>query len=195
MRVPAVERRQQLIEAAVRLSSRAGIEAANLRAIAEEANAPLSAVHYCFRDKDELMHEAVEFWLQQLVGIAENAAADGGLRATVTGFAADFWRELESDPPNVLAQLELVVWANRGETHKDLAVSIYSRYETALSRLVEEAMANAGEESRVSSQLLARSIVGIIDAASLQYLSDPASPEPRRMFDLLIAALLNAAGV
>lgn len=195
MRVPAAERRQQLIEAAVRLTSRDGIEAANLRAIAEEANAPLSAVHYCFRDKDELMHEAVEFWLQQLVGIAENAVVDGGLRATVENFATEFWSELESDPLNVLAQLEVVVWANRGEAHKDLAVSIYSRYEAALSRLVARALSDAGESSRVPSPLLARSIVGIIDASSLQYLSDPASPEPRLMFDFLIDAMLTAAGV
>ncbi|TAM70657.1 MAG: TetR family transcriptional regulator [Microbacteriaceae bacterium] len=195
MRVPATERRQQLIDAAVRLTSRDGIEAANLRAIAQEANAPLSAVHYCFRDKDELMHEAVEFWLQQLVGMAEQAAIDGGLRGTLTTFADQFWHELEGDPRNILAQLEVVTWAIRGESHEDLAVSIYSRYEAALSKLFADALVSAGETSAIPPGTLARAVVGIVDAGSLQYLSDPRSGQARIVYDLLIDALLVAAGL
>lgn len=193
MRVPSVERRQQLIEAAVRLMSRDGIEAATLRAIAEEAGAPLSAVHYCFRDKDELVHEAVEFWLQQLVRIAADAATDGGLHATITRFAADFWQTLESDPPNVLAQLEVVVWASRGEAHLPLARSIYARYEAALSTLIQNALSQAGEESSIPPELLARGILAIIDSCSLQYFSQPDSELPRRLFNTLIDALLASA--
>ncbi len=195
MRVPAVERRQQLIEAAVRLMSREGIEAATLRAIAEEAGAPLSAVHYCFRDKDELVHEAVEFWLQQLVRIAEDAAVEGGLSETVTRFATDFWRTLEQDPPNVLAQLEVVIWASRGEAHRDLARSIYARYEQALSDLIEKALSQAGEEARLPSGLLARGILAIIDSCSLQYFAQPDSDAPRQLFETLIASLLRSADV
>lgn len=195
MRVPSVERRQQLIEAAVRLMSRDGIEAATLRAIAEEAGAPLSAVHYCFRDKDELVHEAVEFWLQQLVRIAEDAAVDGGLKTSITRFTTEFWQTLETDPPNVLAQLEVVVWASRGEAHRPLARSIYTRYENALSALIENALSQAEEESRIPPELLARGILAIIDSCSLQYFSDPDSGSPRQLFHTLIDALLTAAGV
>src|SRR3954466_12012367 len=53
-RLPVAERREQLIEAALAVASRDGIDAATVRAIAAEAGVSLGVVHYCFRDKDEL---------------------------------------------------------------------------------------------------------------------------------------------
>ena len=66
MHVPATVRRLQLIEAAVRLMARDGMDGATLRAIAKEAGAPLATVHYCFTDKDELMSAASEHSLKSV---------------------------------------------------------------------------------------------------------------------------------
>ena len=54
-RMPVAERREQLIEAAITVASRDGIEAATVRAVAAEAGVSLGVVHYCFQDKSELM--------------------------------------------------------------------------------------------------------------------------------------------
>ena len=54
-RLPVAERREQLIEAALAVASREGIEAATVRAVAAEAGVSLGVVHYCFQDKDELL--------------------------------------------------------------------------------------------------------------------------------------------
>lgn len=196
MRVPAVLRRQQLIEAAVRLMGRDGVEKTSLRAIAREAGAPLASVHYCFDSRDELMREAVEYWLAELVGtLVEDVNIESGLRATVKRIADGFWTSLEANPPNVLAQLEVALWAMRGESHLALSRGIYPRYGEVLGNLFDRACAAAGETPLISPVLLARSFVGIIDAASLQYLADPASAAPRQIYDLMINSLLDAAGI
>lgn len=193
MRVPASERRQQLIEAAVRLMWRDGVEKATLRAIAKEAGAPLASVHYCFTDKDELMQAAVEHWLGELVGsITEDIEVEGGLRSVVRRIADGFWLSLEMNPPNVLAQLELVLWAIREGGHNGLAQSIYARHEQVLGDVFARALSCAGEQSSVPTEQIARAFVGALDAGSLQFLADPTSTNPREVFDLMINSLLAA---
>src|SRR6187549_2246412 len=54
-RLPVAETREQLIEAALAVASRDGIDAATVRAVAAEAGVSLGVVHYCFQDKDELL--------------------------------------------------------------------------------------------------------------------------------------------
>ena len=66
MRVPAEERKEQLIAATVELMRRKGVQSVTIRAIAKEANAPLATAHYCFSGKDELMDAAAEAWLKNL---------------------------------------------------------------------------------------------------------------------------------
>jgi AcrR family transcriptional regulator len=196
MHVPATERRQQLIEAAVRLMARDGMDAATLRAIAKEAGAPLATVHYCFTDKDELMSAASEHWLGELVGsMTGDVISQGGLRATVKEMADQWWADLERNPANVLAQHELDLWAIRGTEHQALAKSIYPRYVQALTSVFTRALHSAGEQSSIPPELLARAFLAILDGASFQYLANPESRKARDLLHLLIDALLLASGV
>src|SRR3981081_3095040 len=66
-RVPAGQRRQELIEAAFTVMARDGVAAASTRAITAEAGAPLSAFHYCFRSKQELLQELITTVVNNLV--------------------------------------------------------------------------------------------------------------------------------
>jgi AcrR family transcriptional regulator len=196
MRVPAVERRQQLIDAAIRLMWTEGVERTSLRAIASEAGAPLASIHYCFEDKDALMRAAVDQWLAELIGtLAEDVEIEGGLRATLKRLADEYWGALEANPPNVLAQLELALWAMRGDAHQGLARGIYPRYEQVLTELFERSLDSAHEVSLVPTGLLARAFVGVLDAGSLQYLADPTSPAAKQVFHLMIDSLLTSAGL
>lgn len=195
MRVPASQRRQQLIEATIRLMWRDGVEKASLRAIAQEAGAPMASVHYCFADRDELMRAVVEHWLAELAGtLVHDVEVEGGLRPTVKRMADGFWSSLEANPPNVLAQLELALWAMRGESHRTLASGIYPRYGEVLGELFERACTSSGTRPTIPTPLLARAFVGIIDAGSLQYLADHESDTAKDIYYLMIDALLDAAG-
>ncbi|MBA3294827.1 MAG: TetR family transcriptional regulator [Geodermatophilaceae bacterium] len=72
-RVAAHDRRQQLIEAAIRVAERDGIAATTTRRIATEAGASLATVHYCFRSKQELFEQVLTAIITEL---SEAAQAD-----------------------------------------------------------------------------------------------------------------------
>lgn len=196
MRVLVADRRKQLIEAAIRLMWRQGVERTTLRDIAKEAGAPLASVHYCFDSKDGLMQAAVEHWLTELVGtLVEDVTIEGGLRATTVRVSHEFWVALEENPPNVLAQLEVALWAIRGGEDHQLARGIYPRYGEVVGQVFTRALDSAGEVSAIPPDLLARALVAIIDAASLQFLADPRSPVAKELYDLMIDALLERAAI
>ena len=54
------ERRQLLVEAAIRVMARDGVAKATTRAIAAEAGMALAAFHYSFRSKQELLENVLE---------------------------------------------------------------------------------------------------------------------------------------
>ncbi|MEU7383866.1 MULTISPECIES: TetR family transcriptional regulator [unclassified Streptomyces] len=197
MRVPTTERRLQLIEAAVELMRRNGVDQVTLRAIAQQAGAPLATLHYCFRDKDELMRAAADHWLERFVHdpVPDEVPLEGGLRAVMDRISAAFWTLIETTPADLRAQIELVTWAVRDATHPALAESMYSRYEVTLGDVFARALDAAGQRSEVDPRVLARGYIAAVDGAVLQYISEPASPRPREVFDLMVEALLLRAGI
>ena len=58
-RMSAQARREQLVEAAIAVMSREGLDRATTRRIADEAGVPNGAFHYAFRDKNELLTHVV----------------------------------------------------------------------------------------------------------------------------------------
>ncbi len=53
-------RREQIIEAALRVIGRSGTQAVTHRAVAEEAGVPLGSTTYYFESKDDLLRQALE---------------------------------------------------------------------------------------------------------------------------------------
>ncbi|HEY0475536.1 MAG TPA: TetR family transcriptional regulator, partial [Kribbella sp.] len=58
-RVPANERRAELVQAAIQVATREGLAATTTRRIARELDISVGIVHYCFRSKEELLHEVI----------------------------------------------------------------------------------------------------------------------------------------
>jgi TetR/AcrR family transcriptional regulator, regulator of biofilm formation and stress response len=56
-----VGRREQILEAALRVIGRAGIHAVTHRAVAEEAGVPLGSTTYYFDSRDDLIRQALEY--------------------------------------------------------------------------------------------------------------------------------------
>src|SRR5699024_7041805 len=59
-RLPAEERRAQLVAAALGLAEAEGFGAVTIRRVADAAGVSLGAVHYCFENKEELMGAAID---------------------------------------------------------------------------------------------------------------------------------------
>ena len=89
-------RRTQLIDAAIRIALRDGLDNTTVRRIATEAGVSLGTVHYCFDNKRALLEAVVETLLQREVDVAEFDLPDG---ATVA---------IPNDPTNAARALRLL---------------------------------------------------------------------------------------
>ncbi|SEO04414.1 TetR/AcrR family transcriptional regulator [Cryobacterium sp. TMT1-3] len=195
MRVPAVERKSQLIAATVELMRREGVQSVTMRAIAKEANAPLATAHYCFSNKDELMDAAAEAWLRNLNRFASDVPVHLGLRRAVEQVAEGYWRSLEEEPASLLAEIELIMWATRNADSSPLAAKIYPAYEVELGTMLTAVADSSDDRCVMSIPDLVRCFLMIFDGAAMQYMTDPDAADHRGLFLLMVDALLVKAGL
>ena len=78
-RIPAAERRAELVAAAVRVIAAHGVDGATTRRIAEEANAPLATLHYCFSSKEVLFAAVFEYVTAQYREVLTRNDVHGGV--------------------------------------------------------------------------------------------------------------------
>ncbi|CAN5167887.1 hypothetical protein BH09ACT10_BH09ACT10_11490 [soil metagenome] len=127
-RIPAEQRRQDFVEAAVDVIGTYGVSGATTRRIATAADAPLATLHYCFHTKEELF---VAVFQKQNDGMAKRLEVDegGGLeKAAVEALisSADWYME---NPRYARAQFDLFLWATRQEAdHAHLAMGILDMF-------------------------------------------------------------------
>ncbi|MFI9123518.1 TetR/AcrR family transcriptional regulator [Streptomyces bikiniensis] len=124
-RVPAAERRDELVNAAIRVIASRGVDGATTRRIAEQANAPLATLHYCFQTKELLFTAVFERLTERYREVLIESDVHGDLVATARAMlrgVLDWY--LESDPEFASASFELISWAQRQEEHP--AVTVYN---------------------------------------------------------------------
>lgn len=195
MRVPAEERKEQLIAATVELMRREGVQSVTIRAIAKEANAPLATAHYCFSNKEELMEAAAAAWFKNLSRFSSDVPVHLGLRKAVEQVAEGYWRALEEEPESLLSEIELILWATRNAATSPLAAKIYPAYEVELGNIFASAAQGSGEECAIGYPALVRIFLMIYDGAAIQYMTDPQATDHRGQFFMMVDALLLKAGV
>lgn len=92
----AVDKRRQILDAAVRVFARQGFHATRVSDIADEAGVAYGLVYHYFRSKDEVLGELfVERWSLLLAAIEETDRAGGSARerlAAVAGFIVESYR-------------------------------------------------------------------------------------------------------
>lgn len=195
MRVSSEQRKEQLISATVELMRREGVQSVTIRAIAKEANAPLAAAHYCFSNKEELMEASAEAWFKNLRRFSSEVPERLGLRQTVEQVAEGYWRALEEDPANILAEIELILWATRNAAVSPLAANIYPAYEAELGHTFSSAAKSSGELCLLDFGTLVRCFLMIFDGAAIQHMTAPGAVDYRAQFFMMVDALLIKAGV
>jgi AcrR family transcriptional regulator len=142
-KAPPVEKRRQILDAAVRVFARQGFHATRVSDVADEAGVAYGLVYHYFRSKDEVLSELfVERWSLLLAAIEEADRAGGPHRdrlAVVAGFIFDSYRH---DPELMkVIIVEVTRAANSfGRTHLD---QIRRAYES-MAKIVADGQA-AGE--------------------------------------------------
>jgi TetR/AcrR family transcriptional regulator, fatty acid metabolism regulator protein len=95
-KAPPIDRRRQILDAAVRVFARQGFHACRVSDIADEAGVAYGLVYHYFRSKDEVMNELfTERWSLLLAAIDEVDGRDVSPREkldAVAGFIIDSYR-------------------------------------------------------------------------------------------------------
>ncbi|MFJ8539870.1 TetR/AcrR family transcriptional regulator [Streptomyces sp. NPDC093591] len=151
------ERRQRIIDAAIRVVGEKGIAGLSHRAVAAEADVPLGSTTYHFKTLDDLMVAALR---QASEGFAKVIASRGGLedpeRDLATELAALMGEWLAGDRTGVELEYELYLAALRRPALRPVAA--------------EWAQDLADRLSRRTDAVTARALVALMDGICLQVL-------------------------
>jgi AcrR family transcriptional regulator len=139
----AVDKRRQILDAAVRVFARQGFHATRVSDIADEAGVAYGLVYHYFRSKDEVLNELfVERWSLLLAAIDEADRAGGTHRARLAAVASFIIDSYRHDPELMkVIIVEVTRAANSfGQTHLE---QIRSAYES-IAKIVADGQ-EAGE--------------------------------------------------
>ena len=135
-------RRQEILEATLRLIGERGVSGVTHRAVAQEANVALASTTYYFDSKDALVEEALELMIARSIEDVRRYTAGppeitrGELIDRIVGFA-----DAQINDPNafLLAQYELMLEAGRAEYLRPLARRWTIAYMEGFERVVRSA--------------------------------------------------------
>ncbi|RBY86894.1 TetR/AcrR family transcriptional regulator [Blastococcus sp. TF02A-26] len=172
-RLAVVERREALVQAALRVMRRDGLAAGTTRAVVAEAGMSLASFHYAFASRDELLAELV----RRVVGRELAAASAGmdpgdGLAGCLRGAADGYLAHLEADPGAEQLMLELTLHAVRDPALRPVAREQYRAYTAAAGQLLERAAWLTGAVWRGPLAEPARLLVTVVDGATTTWLVD-----------------------
>ncbi|MFK0001231.1 TetR/AcrR family transcriptional regulator [Paenarthrobacter sp. NPDC090522] len=198
-RVPAEERRLQFVEAAARVIAQDGLASATTRRIASEADAPLAALHYCFRNKDELLEEVYNFLSRDYAKALEPVADPGlGLRPMIAAHARRIWSRMLENPHEQVTTFELLLRRYRVEAVDQpqallMNRSMYDGWVNSTLELFSNAAQASGEPLPHNLEDVTRLFISGIDGISMQHLADPDEDRSLRLVELMARSL--AAGL
>lgn len=189
-RVPSEVRRQQFVDAAVKVIARDGVDGATTRRIAEEAKAPLATLHYCFQTKEKLLWAVFEQLAELVRADIAQAAASGGTAGELAMHMVDQTIEWAIDNPEAnRTQIEIWLWAERNDL--EFAVRLYNMFIEAWMDFL-----GAAQPPLPADQLetVTRVIVAILDGLCMQLITHGDAEKVRRearTADAMLAAYLD----
>lgn len=118
------ERRRSLIDAAVEVIVSEGLAKTTTRRVAEQAGAAIGTLHYCFRNKEELMEAVIERGTSTFGSAFEDIDPAEGVEATIRASVAAYWAWARDNPGLNMALQELLVWMIRNRPDDDLYATV-----------------------------------------------------------------------
>ncbi|WP_236233503.1 TetR/AcrR family transcriptional regulator [Pseudomonas tohonis] len=161
-RIGAEERRQDFIEATIKVIAEHGIANATTRRIATAADSPLASLHYVFHTKEDLFYAVYEslinlpqqYLLQAPAGSTPAESVGEMLRQLVNWFVAH--------PERAITQFELFFWNLRN--NPEMAEKIYTVSTEATRQAIQKATGDALDQAALTSvsQLLLNLFDGLL---------------------------------
>ncbi|OII41137.1 TetR/AcrR family transcriptional regulator [Plantibacter sp. MMLR14_011] len=190
-RISVVDRRAELIRAALRVVAAEGVAAATTRAIVAEAGMSLASFHYAFASRDELLAELVAHVVEHervVLDVGELLTdADAGqehpptLAAVVHAGLERYVDLLRADPAREAAMQELSAYAMRTPGLEHLALEQYRRYEELACEALALAATVSGSTWTQPVDEIARTVIAFTDGLTLGWLVRRDDAEARRL--------------
>ena len=167
-------RRTQLIDAAIRIALRDGLDNTTVRRIATEAGVSLGTVHYCFDNKRALLEAVVETLLQREVDVAEFDLPDGATPVDAIKQAFRYyWTLSGAQTERQRLVYELVAYLVRQEAPgPQLAQRIFANKYEVVRGFVELFQKKGEAELGMPTDVIARMTVAMTDGVALAWLAD-----------------------
>jgi TetR/AcrR family fatty acid metabolism transcriptional regulator len=161
-KAPPVDKRRQILDAAIRVFARQGFHATRVSDIADEAGVAYGLVYHYFRSKDEVLDELfVERWSLLLAAIEEADRTGETPRAKLAAVASFIVDSYHHDPELMkVIIVEVTRAANSfGRTHLD---QIRRAYES-IAKIVADGQAAGAFRGDVDPTFASMSFYGAIE--------------------------------
>ncbi len=167
-RLPLAERRQQLVDAAIAVMTRDGVNKATTRAIVAEAGTSLSVFHYCFDSKQSLLESVIKTIVGKTVTLAEATFdADAPQSEVIRAAFHAYWDHVTANPAEHLLTYEVTQYCLREPEFEHVAKLQYEHYANAYIALFE----SVGLASSWPMPVLARYLAVVFDGLTLDWLA------------------------
>lgn len=191
----AEERRERLVEAAVRVMTRDGVARATTRAIAAEAGMPLGVFHYAFQSKQELMVLVTETIARRSradidEAVFERNPDDALLAVALAGMCAYFDHVVEH-PLEHLVTYEITVTALRDPELGEAARRQFDYYLEENAKLLVAAADALGVEFSVPVNVVNRLMFSLMDGLAFSWLAKGDEDEARQVVALAAELLVS----
>lgn len=188
------QRRQHILKAAIEVIAAEGLAAATTRRIADRAKAPLGAIHYCFKNKDELVRLIADEGAAMLKTYFDGFDPQKGIEATIRSDINSMWRWYQDNIGLQLALTEMgFARIRRGGPPKDV-YAMWDRYGRTIMR--EHLAAAQKCDSRklmVPIDEIVRFILHRFDGMTLEYAASKDKKSCQRQIELLTNAIIQMA--
>ncbi|MFG3253955.1 TetR/AcrR family transcriptional regulator [Streptomyces sp. NPDC048172] len=199
--ISAAERRPQLVQAAIDLMAREGVEAGSTRAIAAELGVAQATVHYVFGSKQDLYRAVIEHMTGELVDRVRGAAhSDDTFERSIRRMAGALWEGMREQPRRSLLHTELSTYALRSPELREVLRDFQRRMEETAASLLTETAARSGRTPAEDPLVVARFFLAGLDGIEQRYLlmsdgTDESDAAATDDLDRLVTAVLRLAGV
>jgi len=188
------ERRQHIIKAAIEIIAEHGLARTTTRRIAERAGAPLSALHYCFKNKNELIQVIAAEGAAMLRSFFTDFDPARGIEACIRGDIAALWRWYQENAGLQLALLELGMnRIRRGGPAKEVYAMWGPFGRDMMREHLQAATRHDSRKLKLPIDEIVRFILHRFDGLSLEFAASRDVKACQRQVDLLADAIVMLA--
>jgi AcrR family transcriptional regulator len=188
------ERRRRIVDAAIDVIATEGLARLTTRRVAERAEAPLGSLHYCFRNKDELLQLIAERGAAMLVESFAAVDPERGVEATIRDSIDALWDWYQDNIGLQFALTELGMnRIRKGGDPAEVGAMWGPFGEDLLTENLQRALKVDGEKLGVPVKEIVRFVLGRFDGLTIEYAATRDRKACKRQVALLADAVVAVA--